>query len=115
MHPLLYNTPREATGWLEWSGVNQLDHFEIARQIFAKFQQQQIIVTPIDPMPLRSDLLPAWALAHQAIHTQQNAILGITGSDLTGVDLRRPQEVAIWVFLHAQEHAAAAAALAKKT
>lgn len=112
MLPLLYNTPRDETGWLEWGSAHQLDHFEIARQIFAKFQQQQIIVAPIDPIPLRADLLPGWALNHQAIHTQQNAILGINGSDLTGVDFRRPQEVAIWIFLHAKEHYAAASALA---
>jgi hypothetical protein len=46
------------------------------------------------------------------VHSEQNGLLRISGSDLTGVDFRQPEQLEIWLRLHALEHERASAALA---
>lgn len=109
MTPLLFNVPHDVGGWLEWGSIHQFDHFATSAGIFARLGQI-VAVFPLDPVPLNQGIV-AWSRAHQAVHSEENALLGITGSDLTGVDFRQPERLRIWIELHAREHMEATAVL----
>lgn len=46
----------------------------------------------------------AYALRHQSAHDSVNQVLGINGSDLTGVDFNNQLEAENWHFRHFAEH-----------
>jgi hypothetical protein len=104
----LYNVPSDQNGFMELSFANVDEHRKIitaVKNAYGIAIQEYII----DPIPLFD--FPAWAYRHQQMHNQQNAVLGIAGNDLTAVDLTKPDELASWVNLHAQEHYQAASIL----
>jgi hypothetical protein len=111
MNPLLYNRPSSPSDWLEWGSIHQGDHFAIAAGIFRSLSVLAP-VQPLDPVPLDLAGLTGWARVHQGVHSEQNGLLRISGSDLTGVDFRQPEQLEIWLRLHALEHERASAALA---
>ena len=105
----LWNVPRsrEFFAWFAFS--NQAHHAAIADETL-----RQLTVTltqfPLDPMPL--DLSSGdWLYNHQTMHDQQNAVLGITGNDLTQVNFRDISQLTNWIQLHAEEHRQAATIL----
>ena len=53
----------------------------------------------------------AYAIRHQSAHNDMNSTLGLSGSDLTDVDLTDPKAAEYWNFEHFREHQAARAAL----
>jgi hypothetical protein len=110
MQALLYNMPNDIGAWLEWSVIHQQDHFQIQERIRRKLGLNTIML-PLDPIPFLDDML-GWAMDHQAVHNEMTAAVGIRGFDLTSVDVRRPEELTIWVQLHAIEHQSVSAALA---
>ena len=57
---------------------------------------------PLDPITL--DDLAEWAIVHQQAHDSFTSLLGISGSDLTTVNLHDPDQLNAWVWLHASEH-----------
>ena len=57
----------------------------------------------LDPLPLGSARVN-WLEAHQALHERVNTVLGIASNDLTDVDFTDRNQLAAWVWLHAQEH-----------
>ncbi|MDE2470256.1 MAG: hypothetical protein KGL35_16280 [Bradyrhizobium sp.] len=61
----------------------------------------------LDPIPT-GPALTDWLWRHQEAHNLFNAALGIAGNDLTDVDFQKPDQLASWVWLHAQEHYQAA-------
>lgn len=108
MLPLLYNVPTDQNSFMEMSFANVDEHRKIitaVRTLYSITIQEYII----DPIPMFD--FSGWAYRHQLMHNQQNAVLGIAGNDLTAVDLTKPDEVAAWTNLHAQEHYQAASIL----
>lgn len=108
MLPLLYNSPKDKSGFDEFSFANIDEHRKIAtavKTLYGITLSQYII----DPIPLFD--FSAWAYRHQQMHNEQNAVLGIAGNDLTTVDLSKEDQVSAWINLHAQEHYQASAIL----
>ena len=99
----LYNIPRDLNGLNQMGFVNADLHTRINLAI----QQQTGRALPyyvLDPIPPDGDSLQAWLQRHQDIHNQMDAILGIAGNDISDVDFSKPDQVASWIWLHAQEH-----------
>lgn len=106
--PTLYNIPTNMRDFAVFSFTNMDEHRKIITSVRSAYNvilQEYII----DPVPFED--FPAWAYRHQQMHNQQNAVLGITGNDLTTVDLSKPDQLASWIALHANEHYQAASIL----
>lgn len=108
----LFNIPSDPFAFQQFSFSNAEHHVLIANAIQTLYNQ----ATPayiLDPIPVLDSQGGAgvWLYNHQAVHNFQNAVLGIAGNDLTGVDWQKPDEVADWINLHAEEHRTAATRL----
>lgn len=101
----LYNIPYDdITNW-RWSFSNQDQHWretEAIQRIFNINLQAYIL----DPIAVND--FGAWLYRHQAWHNQTNAVLGIIGNDLTGLDITDKSQLANWISLHGDEHRQAA-------
>ncbi len=56
--------------------------------------------------PLNWTKWDSWAMRHQSAHDEANAVLGLAGTDLTGVDFTDPKKAAEWNLAHYREHQA---------
>lgn len=86
---------------------------------FANFEHHQSIISAIKDTrgvvlemfqiyPVVSDGdLTTWARQHQRQHDTMNALLGIPGVDLTGIDLKDKKAFDSWAYQHFQQHQAA--------
>ena len=96
----LLNVPRSIDDWQIWTLAHKTGHDEIRQAI----QNQTGILTgdyqldPINPADIEG-----WLGRVQQTHVEMNAALGITGSDLEGVDLRDERQLAAWIWLNWQE------------
>lgn len=97
----LYNVPAGALELQLWSFHNASEHLLIANAISVK-KSKRIVLPPLDPIPLVD--FSNWLRRHQTVHNDQNEVLKISGSDLTGLDLESPEQVQAWIQLHVQEH-----------
>jgi hypothetical protein len=105
----LYNIFTDERGMNEFAFANADLHY---RQNIALYKQKTLASNTLpyyvlDPLALNAGFVN-WLQLHQDIHTKVNSLLGIAGNDLTDVDFRKPEQLASWVFLHAQEHLQAA-------
>lgn len=104
----LYNIPTTPEGFAEFSFSNYDEHkkiFSAIQSAYATRLEEYII----EPLPLFD--FSAWAYRHQLMHNEQNQVLGIAGNDLTSIDFTKPDQLASWINLHAQEHYQAASIL----
>lgn len=101
----LFNIPGAEDTLLQFSFANQDEHFKITSKINDVFDLNTTNY-PLDPIPLHD--FGAWLYTHQQAHNTMNAVLGIIGNDLTGLDLKDRAQVAAWIWLHANEHVQAA-------
>src|SRR6266851_7962419 len=98
----LYNLdPKDPASLMRWSFANMAEHFKIQRAIFDK-HKLNLPLFPLDPIPLFD--LVSWGVSHQAMHAGANAVLKLPGNDLTTVDFTKPEDIVVWVQLHASEH-----------
>lgn len=98
----LYNVFTDRAGLNQFSFAND----DLHRRINVAISTQHNVNLPyyvLDPIPT-NDGLRAWLRRHQDIHNQMDQLLGIVGNDLSDVDFNRPEQIASWVWLHAQEH-----------
>jgi len=63
--------------------------------------------------PVRQENMRDFLEQHQRWHTDMCTALGITGNDLSDVDFNNDQQKDAWMFLHYQEHLAAATKLGR--
>jgi hypothetical protein len=77
-------------------------HFRQNQAVAQQFNVQLPYYT-LDPIPSGAGLVN-WLQLHQNIHSLTNDVLSVVGNDLSDVDFRDPDQVASWVWLHAQEH-----------
>ena len=97
----LYNDIVDDQSLQHFSFINADQHTQIIDAIARKYNVA-LPVYILDPISTNN---PAnWLYTHQAAHNDMNAILGIAGNDLTDVDFKNKEQVASWVWLHAQEH-----------
>jgi len=100
----LWNIPQTENQLAEWSFVNAAAHQDIVRLIFQTTGQRldQYVLDPFDPRDPAS--FQPWLYQHYTMHQQMDAVLGISGYDLTDVDFSNPGIIAGWIQSHAIEH-----------
>jgi hypothetical protein len=97
----LFSVPATPGDISAFALANAADHIDTSASILAKFNIQ-VSQYVFDPLPTED--VTGWLLNHQASHNQINGILGVGGNDLSVLDFQKPDEVASWIFLHADEH-----------
>ena len=104
----LYNVPSTDEERAQWSFAHMAHHRDINARIYLllKIALPEYILDPINPSETGD-----WEYQHQLMHDTQNAILGISGQDLTGVDWNDQRLLAGWIFLNQSEHYQASAIL----
>lgn len=111
MLALLYNTPDDAEVRSQWSFAHQDAHSKIVEAIFQQ-TGTPLALYILDPMPdPKSAQFQTWTEIHQQAHTAFDAILGIQGNNLTALDVSQPDQIEVWIRLHADEHIQAQKAL----
>lgn len=102
------NSPEEQT---RWSFAHQDQHIKIINAIFNKYGRN-LPTYILDPMPgFDSKSIGTWAYTHQQAHSSFDAVLNLGGSDFTGVDFTKQDQVASWLRLHFNDHYEAQASL----
>ena len=101
----LFNVPQTDSERATWSFDHMAHHRDINAAIYRLIAVAlpEYILDPIDPTDPGQ-----WEDQHQLMHDNQNAILGIQGQDLTGVDWKNPELLTAWIFLNSSEHYQAA-------
>jgi hypothetical protein len=97
----LFNIPSDDKSLSHFAFANAAEHHKIAQAIFDQLDTR-VDSFILDPIPMMD--MGGWLYNHQQAHNVQNAILGIAGNDLTGVDFRNPGQMAAWLWLHGEEH-----------
>lgn len=97
----LLSVPETPEQMLEWSFAHNVHHQLIAASVFS-LAGVSLPVYPLDPINLVD--FGGWLAHNQTIHTAQNAVLGISGFDLSDVDWRNRAQFAHWIAQHASEH-----------
>lgn len=94
----LLDTPASISSW---SFQHARDHDEIDEGLAAKgFSSPPV---PLDPMPVLSQA-DQWLLRHQQKHTEMNAALQLSGSDLTKFDLTKHDQLLAFAGENFSEH-----------
>ena len=91
-------------GWQTFWFNNWQDHWAIQEAILKQKSVNQFlyVINPWDDGDANGILQ-----RHQQFHNDMNLELGINGSDLSQLDLKNPQSVRAWCWLHFYEHNAA--------
>ena len=101
----LYNVPSNDAELMAWSSVHMRHHVDINATIYRALA----IALPLyllDPIDVKDT--GNWEDLHQQMHQEQDAILGITGYDLTGLDFNDHNLLSAWIWINALEHKQAA-------
>ena len=101
----LYNIPQNDEQFNVFSFSNQDEHNKIAMAIATRYSTT-VQSYVLDPMPMND--LGTWLEQHQVLHNLMNSVDGGTSNDLTSVDFRDKNQLAEWIWMHAQEHFTAA-------
>jgi hypothetical protein len=97
--------PKDPIGFSIWLQEHYLEHAQFV-QIFQ--QQTPPIFVPDYNFALWSDdkkVTSAWLESHQAAHQSLRDHTGVSGIDLSDVDLSQDDQFVDWVDSHAAEHA----------
>jgi hypothetical protein len=100
--PYLYSQPESQDDWQSWAFQHAANHYDWIPAIQTKKNVtglQQFILSPIDPQEMGF-----WLYNHQIAHDQANQALGTQGYNLLGLDIRDPDQFAMWIRLNAAEH-----------
>lgn len=101
----IFNIPSTMDELNSWSFAHADHHRNLNSfiQTHAGVTLPQYVLDPINPADLGT-----WLFQHQDLHSQMDAILGISGFDLLDVDLTDQGQLAGWIWLNSQEHYQAA-------
>ena len=91
-----------------WVYAHSEDHDEI-RQAAVTFNGSKLNQYILDPIPQDRQ---KWMRDHQSAHDEMNAALGLTGIDISVIDLEDPQAVRGWLWQNFVEHLAARSKMA---
>ena len=97
----IYNVPVSAPEYNMWAFAHAAHHQDIIRRIYelSNIALPEYILDPMDP----SDP-GVWIYQHQLMHNQLNALLGVTGFNLTSVNWENEELKNGFIFLNATEH-----------
>ena len=93
----LFNVPLTDNERASWTFSHMAHHRDINLAIYnlTKIALPEYILDPVDVNDPGQ-----WEYQHQAMHDNQNQILGIQGQDLTGIDWKNQQLLTAWIFLN---------------
>lgn len=97
----LYNVPGSDSERAEWAFAHMAHHRDINLAIYNLIK---VALPEYELDPINVDDTGTWAYQHQLMHDNQNAILGITGQDLTDVNWKDPNLLSAFIFLNSSEH-----------
>lgn len=91
-----------------WSFAHMSHHRDIIRLIYQTngTRLDEYVIDPFDPLDMGN-----WPYLHQTMHQQFDAVLGIAGYDLQGIDWEDEGVVRDWFAKHSNEHYRAGAML----
>lgn len=92
----------------DWAFDNADDHIFVRDMVQVK-NTVNLVQYPL--YPLNWDRWDTFAMTHQSAHDEINELLGLPGTDLTGVDFNDPKKAEEWHLSHYREHEAWHAAL----
>ena len=97
----LYNVPSIQEELHTWSFIHASHHRDINRLLYQLLGETvaEFIIDPFNPADSGD-----WLNNHQAMHTQIDAHIGISGYNLLAVDMTDENQFGGWVFLNADEH-----------
>ncbi len=104
----LYNVPNNTQELAEWSFSHAAHHNDIIRVIY-QITKIALPVFVLDPVDINNSQV--WADQHQQMHTQMDAILGISGYNLDDWDWKNQSTLAGNIYNNGNEHYQAAAIL----
>ena len=96
--------PRDPAGWGMWLTGHSLEHEDF--RIACLNLSTPIILPCFDLLSWRDEpeFVQGWLVNHEALHEALRTVTGVSGSDLSLVDLSKDEEWFIWLDDHAQEH-----------
>lgn len=116
----LWNYPSTPELLAAWTFNHAAVHADINRFIALQYNEAGQPISPgetglvlpiylLDPLDLNdANAAATWAYQHQIMHNAQNAVLGIAGQDLLGIQWDDLEAMADWLQTHAYEHTQAA-------
>lgn len=101
----LFNVPTNDIELQVWATTHMTHHRDINRALYeiTGANLAEYVLDPINPLDSR-----VWEAQHQLMHFNMDAVLGISGYDLTGVDFTNEKLLPGWIQLNANEHYQAA-------
>lgn len=101
----LFNVPASRGDLQSWASAHMTHHRDVIRRIYeiTGATLPEYVLDPIDP-----EDTGVWEDQHQIMHQDMDAVLGINGFDLTGVDFDNYEQLSGWINLNANEHYQAA-------
>lgn len=101
----LFNVPGSMPELNAWASAHASHHRDINRKIFelTGATLPEYVLEPINPHDTG-----VWERQHLIMHQNMDAVLGIQGFDLTGVDFTKQELLSGWIQLNANEHYQAA-------
>ena len=107
---LLYPPPTD-DGLATWLHDNLRHHEALIQAINTKFGTSLTIATPIWPLnPKDETQLAIFNRAHQFLHNEMAQVLGIQNQDVSDLKFTEKRDLDAFMFIHFQEHQAAAQA-----
>lgn len=97
----LFNVPENQGEFSNWAFAHMAHHRDTNRIIFESLG----VALPeyvLDPVPLKDPMI--WLYQHQTMHDNNDALLGVSGFDLTDVDFSNHEQFGAWVWLNASLH-----------
>lgn len=97
----LFNVPEGREELDTWASAHARHHVDINRYIYQRtgLSLPEFVLEPIDP-----NNIAGWDEHHVIMHQNQDALLGIDGYDLSGVDFNDLDNLTAWIQLNAVEH-----------
>ena len=100
--PQILTPPPGDAGWREYWFQHYQDHLDIVQ----KLQSLGIPLTVYAIYPWFDPGKDTILELHQQYHDDMNLALGTSGSDLSELDFKKPNEVESWAWLNYLEHQA---------
>ena len=97
----LFNVPEDQRTLNTWGFAHMANHRDIIRALNTDYgtNLSEFILDPVD-----FENSGDWERQHQVMHHEMNAVVGLSGFDLLGLDWKNENRRAAWVLLNATEH-----------
>ena len=101
MLPALSNIPHSDEDWKIWAWHHRDSPNRIRRALKKVYG---VDLTDYQVEPINPNDMSSFLQNNSALHDDMNSTLGLQSTDLQDADITKPNELASWIKLHAQEH-----------